>query len=234
MSEDKKNEWNRSFENGDNFLFSPNEEIVRLVSRNIRKRTGPNTFEDFVTDVESKRILDAGCGVGRHTIYAHLLGLDAYGIDLSDVAVKTARMWAEQIQMSSFKNKIIQGDLRRMPWDHDFFHYSISHGVLDSMPYEIARESVSEISRVIMPGGLFFCDLISGDDSNHSENYYGEEIVRSKHEKDTIQNYFNYSRIQELFGLHFDVQECKLVRHTDVISGEFRSRYYLVLSRKKS
>src|SRR5947207_7085148 len=36
------------------------------------------------------RVLDAGCGTGEHTIMAAGLGLDATGIDLSEVALRAA------------------------------------------------------------------------------------------------------------------------------------------------
>lgn len=39
-------EWNSSYENRDNFVFYPHEEIIRFVSKYIRKRVGLDEFHD--------------------------------------------------------------------------------------------------------------------------------------------------------------------------------------------
>src|SRR5512138_1840973 len=38
------------------------------------------------------RVLDIGCGAGRHTLYLQERGLDVLGIDISPLAIKTCRL----------------------------------------------------------------------------------------------------------------------------------------------
>jgi len=102
------------------------------------------------------------------------MGLNAYGIDLSDVAIWTAREWGEQQQLPEPEKRILQGDIRELPWNDGFFQYAVSHGVLDSVSFKIAREACIELARVMSVGGLFYCDLISGDDSGHAREFSGE------------------------------------------------------------
>ena len=228
----KINEWNDSYENKDNFIFYPHEHVIRFVSKFIRKRIGLFEFSDRTKNINSEvRVLDLGCGIGRHVIYCSEMGLKTFGIDLSNVAIDFAKKWANHNELNDIKNRILQGDIRKLPWDNNYFQFALSHGVLDSMKFEIAREACVELGRVMSIGGLFYCDLISGDDSNHSKDFSGEEQIISDHEHGTIQLYFNMSKIQLLIQDVFKINEYELVRRKDIISGSYISRYHLVLER---
>jgi SAM-dependent methyltransferase len=228
----RENEWNKSYHNKDNFVFYPHEEVVRFVSKYIRKKVGLNDFLDLALDIgDGVRVLDLGCGIGRHVIYCHDMGLEAYGVDLSQVAVDVARNWCEKIGFLDAESRIQQADIRHLPWDDKFFNYAVSHGVLDSMPFEIARASCVELARVMPIGGLFYCDLISGDDSEHSREFSGEQIVHTNHEQGTVQLYFNLAKIEFLIKDVFKIEDCNLVRRENVLRGGYTSRYHLVLKR---
>jgi SAM-dependent methyltransferase len=220
-------EWNNSYVNRDNFVFYPHEEVIRFVSKFIRKRIGLNEFRD----VEPGKVLDLGCGIGRHVIYCYEMGLDAYGIDLSDTAVVVAREWANQKGLPESEKKILQGDVCNLPWDDNYFHYAVSHGVLDSMPFGVARAACIELGRVMPVGGLFYCDLISGDNSMHAREFSGEEIVATAHEQGTVQHYFNMTKILSMIDGIFEIEECNLIRRESVLQGGYGSRYHLVLKR---
>jgi len=229
--ENKKSEWEASYSNRDNFMFYPHEEVIRFFSRHIRKRNGLDSYLDLVSPIGDKRVLDLGCGIGRHVVYSHETGLQAYGIDLSEQAVAVAVEWAERRGMAQAREQILQGDIRHLPWSDGFFDYAVSHGVLDSMPFAIARMAAVELARVVRKGGLVYCDLISGDDIKHPREYAGEEVVTTRHEQGTVQSYFNHSKILELFGGLFDIDECFLIRREEVLQGSCSSRYHLTLRR---
>ena len=77
---------------------------------------------------KNKRVLDVGCGFGRHTYYAAKYGAEVIGIDLSE-AVEAAHE-----NLKEFPNAhIVQGDLYNLPLTNDFdFIFSI--GVLHHLP----------------------------------------------------------------------------------------------------
>ena len=228
----QKMNWEESYRNRDNFVFYPHEEVIRFVSKHIRKRVGIHEFKDVAMGSSSVRILDLGCGIGRHVMYCHEMGLDVYGVDLSEEAVNTARKWASEGGVDAVEERLVVSDVRSLPWKDAFFDYAVSHGVLDSMHFEIARSACTEMARVLRPGGLFYCDLVSGDDSAHAREFAGEEFVATKHEEGTIQSYFNFTKITRLIEENYDFVECLLIRNEDVHSGRYISRYHLVLKRK--
>lgn len=222
-------QWDQSYSNRDNFVFYPHEEVIRFVSKFIRKRVGLNEFMDVGHYTGNLRLLDLGCGIGRHVIYGHKMGLEAYGIDLSQTALEVARQWTRQEGVPLPEERLRQGDIRQLPWSDNFFNFVVSHGVLDSMHFTIAQQAVPEVHRVLAPGGLFYCDLVSGDDSAHAREFSGEEIVEIEHERGTIQSYFNYPKIQSLFGQYFEIVEAILVKKANILSGGVTSRYHLTL-----
>lgn len=228
---DNKAEWDKSYESRDNFVFYPHEEVIRFVSKFIRKRVALNEFRDSAQGSSLGRVLDLGCGIGRHVIYCHEMGLEAYGVDLSDTAIGVAREWAKEKHLPEPEKRVLQGDVRHLPWENGFFRYAVSHGVLDSMPFEIARAACVELARVMPVGGLFYCDLISGDDSRHAREFNGEEIVTTAHEQGTVQLYFNLGKIMSMIQKVFEIDECILIRRENVLRGGYTSRYHLVLRR---
>jgi ubiquinone/menaquinone biosynthesis C-methylase UbiE len=230
--DNQQKQWDESYDRMENFVFYPHEEVIRFFSKYIRRRTGLDDFIDIVPFKTPPKILDLGCGIGRHIYYANRMGLDAYGIDLSESAIKTTWEWAKREGFLNYREKIKQGDIRKMPFPKNYFDFATSHGVLDSMYFEIAKEAITELARVMKKGALFYCDLISGDDSLHFREFDGEEVVQTKHEKGTIQAYFNFTKIRSLMDSFFDIVECFLVKKESIISNQSWARYHLVLRKK--
>jgi SAM-dependent methyltransferase len=99
-----------------------------------------------------KRVLDAGCGTGRHSYFAARYGAsEVVGVDLSE-AVETARK-----VLSSFQNtEVVQGDLLRPPFRSASagggFDFVYSIGVLHHLPDPY--EGFRSLLRLVRPGGM--------------------------------------------------------------------------------
>lgn len=226
-----KSDWENSYSRSDNYLFHPHEEVIRFISKYVRKRVGLTHFKEVMQGSSSHRVLDLGCGIGRHVMYCHDMGLDAYGVDLSETAIRDAIEWANIRGSKELASKLLQSDACHLPWSDGFFQLAVSHGVLDSMPFKLARVISVELCRVMRPGALFYCDVVSGDDDKHSREFSGEEVVVSAHEEGTVQLYFNFGQIKSLFDGLFDILECNLIRREDVMKGGYTARYHLVLKK---
>ena len=222
--------WERSYARGDNFVFYPHEEVVRFVSRYIRRRTGLDQFVDQRDFSHTPCGLDLGCGIGRHVRFMDDLGLDAFGIDLSEIAISEARRICANEGREDLLNRFQVGSVTALPYPDHQFDFIVSHGVLDSIRYDLARIAMLEAARVLGSDGLFYLDLISGDDPTHYPQFAGEEKVTTGFEQDTIQSYFNYCRIQELIDGYFDIRECTLIQHRNLVGKGWHGRYHLVLT----
>lgn len=217
-----KAEWEASYGRHENFLFYPHEEVIRFTARHVCRRTGLDRFEWIEPFAEGARWLDLGCGLGRHVVYGRESGCDAHGVDLSETAVTLARQWAVASGMPDAERRIVIGHVGSLPWPDDFFDIIVSHAVLDSMPFAVARQAVREARRVLRPAGLFYCDLIADEAAD-------EQIVQTRHEQGTIQSYFNETKIAELVADVFDAVSLVCVRRQDISRGATTARYHLVL-----
>lgn len=224
MLDNKNQEWDESFKNKNNYLFYPHEEVIRFVSKYVAKRTGYDEFEQIIS---ARKMLDLGCGIGRHVIYGCQNGIDSYGVDLSEEGISYAKKFALKNGIDSIDERFIVSDIRNLPWDDGEFNIVVSHGVLDSMSYEIAQESVRELFRITSNGALFYCDLICSPDSDIDI----EEVVETSHEKGTVQSFFTTSKIKNLFSGTFSIiEKIKVLRYND-LTGISTARWHLVLKR---
>jgi SAM-dependent methyltransferase len=98
-----------------------------------------------------KRVLDAGCGTGRHSLLAARYGADeVVALDLSD-AVEAAR-----VNLAGLDNvRVVQGDLLRLPFRTaeagGGFDLIYSVGVLHHLPDPLA--GFRSLLRFLRPGG---------------------------------------------------------------------------------
>jgi len=223
-STDQQNAWEKSYQNRQNFVFYPNEELLRFVAKYIRKRTGFDSFEDQLTNLAELKMLDVGCGIGRHLVMGLEFGFEPYGFDLSVEAVSKARTWLKKRGLPKPENHVVPADIRSLPWPDKHFDFAVSHGVLDSMPYDIASAGIPEVARLLKGGSYFYCDLIGGD--NH------EEVVTTDHEKDTVQSYFDETKIDQLFSEHFDIVEKVRVDRHNVTARNTYTRWHIALRKR--
>jgi len=220
----KSLEWDNSYKNKDNFLFYPHEEIVRFINRFVIKRVGVDDFHPILKD---RVLLDLGCGIGRHVFYGLENKIDSYGVDLSEEAISIAKDISCIKNISNIENRFIVSDIRKMPWESNTFNIVVSHGVLDSMPFDVAVDGVKELHRVTSTNALLYSDLICSSDQNKDL----EVIVRAKHENNTIQSFFTRKKIDKLFANFFSIIEIVVIDRENLITGCVDSRYHLILRR---
>ncbi|MDP5071730.1 MAG: class I SAM-dependent methyltransferase [Congregibacter sp.] len=105
-----------------------------------------------------QRVLDLGCGEGRHVIAACALdGVDAVGVDLSLKDLATARERMDEFRDGSGEDSalflLLAGDALRLPFADASFDAVICSEVLEHIPDY--RSALAEIARVLRPGGRF-------------------------------------------------------------------------------
>jgi SAM-dependent methyltransferase len=105
------------------------------------------------------RILDCGCGTGHNLSWLSTYG-HAVGFDLSGGGVEQARR-AER--------PVVRADVTRIPFPSDAFDLAVSFDVFQCLPDE--RGGISEIARVLRPGGTLVLTLAALDvlGADHAE-----------------------------------------------------------------
>lgn len=100
------------------------------------------------------RILDAGCGTGRHACEIfRTLGADVVGVDLNRDDLRTAAFTLGSMEaLTGGSWMISQADVTRLPFRDEAFDVVICSEVLEHVPEN--RTAVSELVRVLKRAGV--------------------------------------------------------------------------------
>lgn len=97
-------------------------------------------------------ILEVGCGAGNNLWFAAREGFRVAGIDASAPAIELAN---ERFKKDGLEGDIRVSDANNLPFDDASFDLVIDRAALSHTPKESIGQSISEIRRVLKPGGKF-------------------------------------------------------------------------------
>ena len=169
----------------------------------------------MIKDNNGSRILDLGCGSGRHVVYLTKQGFDVYGFDASPKALNMAQEWLKEKSLTA--NLCEHKMENEFPYEDNFFDAVISIQVIHHNLMRDIRKTISEIERVLKQGGVLFVtfpilrsDLISKeDDWKLIEVEKGTYIPQSGWESGIPHHYFTEDEILGEFQ-SFEIQEVYL------------------------
>lgn len=144
---------------------------------------------------EGDRLLDLGCGAGRHTFEALRRGADVVALDQNTDDLRgveemvTALAEAGDIKPPSGP-VTLEGDALALPFDDGSFDRVLAAEILEHIPDD--RAAIAEIARVVRPGGLVavsvprrwtekicwtLSDAYHEVEGGHVRIYRGDELV---------------------------------------------------------
>lgn len=111
---------------------------------------------DFIQRLERsgvKRVLDLGCGDGRHLHYLASRGFKTFGVDYAPTALQLACNWLEEDRLNA---QVVNADMGAIPIQGAYFEailciQVLNHGLLGEI-----QQTISEIARVLIPGGWLY------------------------------------------------------------------------------
>ena len=135
---------------------------------------------------EVKKVLDLGCGSGRHLIYLAKHGFTVYGFDSSKTAIKLAR---ELLKREDLRADLRIWDmLKKFPYPSSFFDAVISIQVIHHGTSNQVKRVIREIERVLKEDGLIFVTVPKRAFRKRGEYYFS--IPKSPF-------YSNFKKIEE-------------------------------------
>lgn len=109
-----------------------------------------------------RRVLDAGCGDGRNLIWLLRHGFDCYGVDSDADAVRRMRQVAADVAPRVPADHFTIAEVDRLPFGDGSMDAVICSAVLHFARHEAHfANMVTEMWRVLAPGGLLFARLAS-------------------------------------------------------------------------
>jgi SAM-dependent methyltransferase len=109
-----------------------------------------------------KRILDLGCGSGRHSVHLASEGFSVLGADIAQSGLKLADRWAHE---AGLKLPFIQADTRvGLPFAAAAFDGVLSTQVIHHALLAQIQRTIKGIQRILAPGGVAFITVASRKD----------------------------------------------------------------------
>ena len=132
--------WNDIFARDGRIFNQPNEDIP--------------AFCTLLRAQNARKVLDLGCGSGRHVVYLASAGFDVCGLDQAPYALDLASQW---LQEAGLQADLRPGDmLEPLPFADETFDGILSIAVIHHTVLAKIRGIIAEMERVLKPGGLIF------------------------------------------------------------------------------
>ena len=192
----------------------------------------------FFADNNVERVLDLGCGLGRHFRHYGSHGFKVAGIDISEKAVRIARL------ASPGKGCLTRADMARLPFKSGSFGLVISWRVVHLAKMSLIVDTISEVKRVLKKDGFFYGSLRSASNTLFSiGKKEGQEIEKNTFlmgEGSLSGLTYHFFTEDEALGLLGDGMEMLQfyeaeLQHTEYTSGypDLKNSFYVFLGRKK-
>jgi SAM-dependent methyltransferase len=105
-------------------------------------------------------VLDAGCGYGRNLVHLLRAGCEVFALDADAEAVELVRKLSASLHTGLPAENFQVGAIERMPFPDGFADVVLSNSVLHfSRDDRHFRAMLTELWRVLKPGGMLFCRL---------------------------------------------------------------------------
>ena len=132
--------WNSIFKEQGKVFTKPHRDMKGIV--------------DLLKERNAKRVLDLGCGTGRHLIFFASQGFEVYGLDAATSGIEIARNWLAENNLNC--NLTIHRMEEKFPYEDSFFDAVISIQAMHHNKVKEIKFTIREIKRVLKPDGIIF------------------------------------------------------------------------------
>jgi ubiquinone/menaquinone biosynthesis C-methylase UbiE len=158
---------------------------------------------DFAEDLKrdgAKKVLDLGCGAGRHSIYLAKAGIHVVALDISETALKTLE---GRLKTASIDNvTLVNDEMWDLPFIDDYFDGVICTNVLHHGKLLEIKQAAREVHRVMKTGASAFvvalstADFRKGNGSRLEKNTF---VFTKGEERGIIHHFFPRQELQSCF-----------------------------------
>ncbi|MGD8505089.1 MAG: methyltransferase domain-containing protein [Candidatus Bathyarchaeota archaeon] len=170
-----------------------------------RKDYTPENPDEIVVDFaailerrETRRILDLGCGAGRHVIYLAKQGFQTCGADISETGLKLTN---KRLSSRKLEAEIVKCDMKSTPFVNSCFDAVICMKAIYHQKLNGIQMTISEVNRVLKTNGLFLVDFHSIRSSKHGKGIRVEAntfLQENGAEEGVLHHFVDERELQEL------------------------------------
>ena len=207
----KSKSWNWDIV-ADDFWTIPSEDVYYYLNRWLK--------------LDFNKILDLGCGLGRHSLFFAENGFEVHAFDLSESGFDK---FMEQIKNENLNICIKLGDMLSLPYKDSYFdcvlaYHSIYH--TDSLGI---KQVISEIYRVLKKDGEAFLTFNSRNNpsfiKNSNKKIDENTVLKTEGNEQNIPHY--YTDVEDLKYLLKDFRIIKIRQIEDIWEEESSWHYFV-------
>lgn len=189
-------DWNDIFSEKGKVFLKPHPDMKRLVKLFQEKKV--------------KKVLDLGCGTGRHLLFFLKNGFELYGVDAAPKGLEIAKKWLEDENQCA--ELLLHRIEEKLPFEDDFFDAIISIQVIHHNYLDRIIRTIKEIERILRTGGIIFITFPTFKRFKYKNDWDLIEveprtfIPQKGQEKDLPHHFFTKDEIRKLFK-NFEIME---------------------------
>lgn len=131
---------------------------------------------ELFASVVTGPVLDVGCGTGMATGYLHERGVPIAGVDLSPGMLEVARAALPDLPFEV-------GSMLDLPYGDASFDGVMAWYSTIHVPDDLLTTALSELARVLRPGGHLLLGFQVGDVPRHMTSALGHELLLDFHRR---------------------------------------------------
>ena len=120
------------------------------------------TWAERLWEAGGRRVLDLGCGIGRHTVALARMGFTITATDISSSGLVTCAVWLAGEGLSA---ALVRHKMETLPFPDRAFDGLIAYNVIYHATAAWMRRILAEARRVLNPDGWLYATAITRDDS---------------------------------------------------------------------
>ncbi len=190
-------------------------------------------------DLGGKKILDLGCGQGRHTLLFARKDFETFALDISSAAITNTK---DALKKEGLSAEIVVGDMRETAYPDNFFDVVLAWRALYLGKIDEVERSFREAKRILRPGGIIYASIRSTNNTLcHVGRLKGQELEANTFllNCDGLSGIiYHFFTKEEVVGRFPDFEILELeeleLQHTEYTARypEHKNLFWLVLARK--
>ncbi len=180
-------------------------------------------------------VLDHGCGLGRHSVFMSKEGFVVTAFDQSATGLEHTAAWAAR---EGAALRTVAGDMKAIPLPDASFDCVLCVNVIYHAPLDQVLQAVSELERVIRPGGELFITMCSKSSPSYTQALENGQVmgdgctVPPSRSEGTAHCYLNYDEMISIFKGFEPAAD--LIDRLEYENGKLKNAHWVLLLKKRN